>query len=134
MAVWSPVAAAPGGLTETTAVFTANLAQAAATYDLCAATGGAVLVREVVVYVSVAGATFTSVAIQTNTTTAVTFLTAGEGAVANVTVDKTLKDSTSVAYLASGKKIQFTLVGATGTGTLLVTVRYTPLAAGATLA
>ena len=114
--------------------FTANLAQAAATYDLATATGGAVLVTRVVVYVSVAGATFTSVAIQTNTTTAVTFLTSGEGAVANVTADKTLKDSASAAYLASGKKIQFTLVGATGTGTLLVVVEYTPLAAGATLA
>lgn len=63
-----------------TKVFTANLAQAASTYTLatCNASGG-VIILGMEIYCSVAGATFTSVSIQTNDTTAVEFLSSTEG-------------------------------------------------------
>ena len=52
---------APGAL-RLAGPFTADLSQAAATYDLCTATGGDVALEKVVLYVTVAGATFTTVA------------------------------------------------------------------------
>lgn len=116
-------------------VFTANLAQAAATYTLAAvnATGGVVILG-VDVYCTVAGATFTSASIQTNDTTAVTILSAAEGVVANLTAGKNIaKAFTGPTYLHTSKLIQYTIAGATGTGTLLVVVRYQPTVAGADL-
>ncbi len=114
-------------------VFTANLAQAAATYDLATvnATGG-VLIQDIQMYMSVAGATFTSLAIQTNDTTSVPILSAVEGALALLTVGKNIaKAFTGPTYLHTSKKIQYTIVGATGTGTMLVVVRYMPTVSGA---
>lgn len=116
-----------------TKVFTANLAQAAATYDLatCNAVGG-VVIQDVQLYMSVAGATFTSVALQTNDTTPVIILTAIEGALANLTVGKNVtKVFTGPTYLHTSKKIQYTLVGVTGTGTMLVVIRYQSTVGGA---
>ena len=110
--------------------FSANLAQAAATYDLATATGGDVWLAEAIVYVTTAGATFTSVSIQSNDTTPVTILSAAEGAVANVTVGKNLKLFSSAAFIASGKKLQYTIVGVTGTGLLTVAVLSRPVVAG----
>lgn len=113
--------------------FTANLAQAAASYDLatCNATGG-VVIQDIQVYCSVVGAVFTSVSIQSNDTAAVVVLSALEGALANLTVGKNIaKAFTGPTYLAAGKKLQYTLLGATGTGTLLVTIRYQSTVAGA---
>lgn len=114
-------------------VFTLNLAQAAATYDLvtCSATGG-VLIHDVQLYVSTAGLTFTSVSIQTNDTTPVNILTSIEGGVANLTVGKNItKVFTGPTYLHTSKKIQYTIVGLTGTGTMIAIIRYQPTVAGA---
>jgi hypothetical protein len=116
-----------------TKVFTANLAQAAATYDLatCNAVGG-VVIQDIQIYVATAGATFTSVSIQTNDTTAVTMLSAAEGALANLTVGKNVvRAFASPTYLHTSKKIQYTIVGLTGTGSLLIIVRYQPTVSGA---
>lgn len=113
--------------------FTANLAQAAATYDLatCNAIGGVVILG-IDIYVVTAGATFTSVAIATNDTTVVPILSAVEGAVANLTVGKNVvKAFATQTYLHTSKKIQYTIVGATGTGSLLIVVRYQPTVSGA---
>ena len=110
--------------------FTANLAQAAATYDLATATGGDVILEWAIVYVTTAGATFTSVSIQSNDTTPVTILSAAEGAVANVTVGKNLKLFSSAAFIASGKKLQYSIIGVTGTGLLTVAVLSRPVVAG----
>lgn len=114
-------------------VFTANLAQAAGTYDLAiASAAGGVVIQDIQVYVATAGATLTSVAVQTNDTTPVTMLSAVEGALANLTVGKNVaKAFTGPTYLHTSKKIQYTLVGVTGTGSLLVVVRYQPSVAGA---
>ncbi len=116
-------------------VFTANLAQAAATYDLatCNAVGG-VVILSVDIYCVTAGATFTSVAIATNDTTVVPILSAVEGAVANLTAGKNIvKAFATQTYLHTSKKIQYTIVGATGTGSLRVIVRYQPSVVGADL-
>lgn len=113
---------------------TVNLAQAAATYDAGTVAGGAIMLLDTVVYVVTAGATFTSVSIQTNNTTAVEILSAVEGGVANVTADKNLKVFTTRTVIPSGKKIQYTIVGSTGTGAITLYVRYQPLANGATIA
>lgn len=101
--------------------FTANLAQAANTYDLCTASGGGVYIRNISVYVATAGATFTSVSIQTNQTNATTLMSAVEGAVANLTAQKVVVLALArPVYLASGQKLQYTIVGSTGTGSLTV--------------
>ena len=117
--------------------FTLSLAQAAATYDLATVNAtGDILILDVNIHCITAGATFTSVAIATNDTTAVSLLSAVEGAVANLTAGKNIVKVFPVAntgpiLLRSGKKIQYTIVGATGTGTLLVTLRYQAVANGA---
>lgn len=124
MSVWAP---SPSGVLKG---FTANLAQAAGTYDLATATGGDVIVDWVIVYVATGGATFTSVSIQTNDTTPVSVLSAAEGAIANVTVGKNLKVFSTPMFVASTKKLQYTIVGVTGTGTLTVAVMSRPIVAG----
>jgi len=114
--------------------WTLNLAQAAATYDVTTATGD-LYIDNFTIYVATAGATFTSVAIQTNDTNIFAFLTALEGAVANITEGKTLVSASTgkPTRLTSGKKIQFTMVGTTGTGSLRLVVKYMPITAGAAL-
>lgn len=117
--------------------FTANLAQAAGTYDLCTATGGDVSIDmyNISLYVVTAGATFTSVSVQTNQTNPTVVLTSAEGAVANIIAQKNLVRSVTVGslLLASGQKLQYTIAGATGTGSLKVAMAFMPLANGATL-
>jgi hypothetical protein len=113
---------------------TANLAQAASTYDLCTASGGDVVIEKILLLVSVAGATFTSVSFQTNDTTVLSILDAL--GVASVTLGKSLTTTWTQAQpqaLRSGKKIQYTIVGSTGTGTIQAYVWYRPLASGAVL-
>lgn len=116
---------------------TLNLAQAAATYDALTASA-ALIIESVCFYVATAGATFDSVAVVTNQTNPVTFLTALEGAVANIIAQKTLAFAYArfPVYLAAGQKIQYTIVGATGTGSVLMVVTYRPAVDGtdATLA
>ena len=116
-------------------VFTANLAQAAATYDLATVNAvGGVVILGVDVYCVTAGATFTSVAIASNDTVPVAILSAVEGAVANLSAGKNIaKAFTGPTYLHTGKKLQYAIVGVTGTGSLRVIVRYQPSAAGADL-
>lgn len=118
-----------------TAYLTVNVQQAAATYDLATVSGGPILVTLAIPYVGAAVTTLTSVAIQTNTTTVVQILSAVNGAVANLTADKTMAPFTTQFVIQSGKKIQFTIVGATtAVGTMFLAVSYQPLAAGASLA
>ncbi len=128
----------PSSLLQATTL-TANLAQAAATYDLGTVSGGAIIIdlQRLAIYVATAGATLTSVSIQTNQTNPTTILSAVEGAVANLTAQKNLVRAIPVIgglYLASGQKLQYTIVGSTGTGSLLVAVPFIPLTAGAVIA
>lgn len=116
------------------ATLTLNLAQAAGTYDAGTVSGGSLMLLDAVAYVTVVGATFTSVSIQTNTTTSVELMSSTEGAVANVTVNKNLKVFITRTIIPSGSKIQYTIVGSTGTGTILLYIRYQPLANGVTIA
>lgn len=117
--------------------FTANLAQAAGTYDLCTAQGDVLIDPTwLSIYVQTAGATFTSVAIQTNQTNATTIMTAGEGAVANLTVQRNVPHALPTAQgitLKNGQKLQYTITGATGTGSLQVFVPFFGVTSGATL-
>ena len=113
--------------------FSANLAQAAATYDIATASGGDILMLDAVVYISVAAADLVSVSVQTNDTTAVTIMSAAEGAVANLTGGKNAKVFATATVLASTKKLQFTIVGTGTAGTMKVVVQYRKTAAGADL-
>lgn len=117
--------------------FTVNLAQAAGTYDLCTASGGDVLIDlyNLGLFCTVAGATFTSVAIQTNDTTPAVILTSTEGGVANITAGKNITRAVTfnAIVLTSGKKIQYTIVGTTGTGTMKAGISFCPLVGGATI-
>lgn len=123
--------------TKRAGLFTANLAQAAGTYDLATASGDMVInLADIAVYVATAGATFTSVSIQTNQTNATTIMSSGEGAVANLTAQKNVVRAIAGCQsivLKSGQKIQFTIAGSTGTGSLNVAIPYMPLSAGAVL-
>ncbi|CAB4196595.1 hypothetical protein UFOVP1290_115 [uncultured Caudovirales phage] len=114
------------------AEFTANVAQAAGTYTLGTVTG-TVLIDKVSFYITTAGATFTSVAFQTNQTTPFVFLTAGDGAVANLVAQKNLPTTwiqNIPVTLKTGTLIQYTIVGATGTGSISVIISYRPIAGG----
>lgn len=118
--------------------FIANLSQAAGTYDLCTAQGD-VLINPtwLAMYMATAGATFTSVSIQTNQTNPTTFLTAGEGAVANLTAQKNVAKALPTSQgvlLKSGQKIQYTIVGATGTGSMEVVIPFMAASNNANLA
>lgn len=126
----------PWWMKRPTSTLTANLAQAAGTYDLATAAGDVLInLSDVAIYVATAGATLTSVAIVTNQTNATTILSAAEGAVANLVAQKNLVRAVACPsiVLKSGQKIQYTIVGATGSGSLQVTIPYIPLSAGATL-
>src|SRR5574343_163212 len=111
--IWAPI---PDTNLTKSASLTLYLAQAAATYDAGTVAGGAIMLLDTVAYVTVVGATFTSVCIQINTTTAVEIMSAAEGAVANVTAGKNLKVFTTRIIIPSGNKIQYTIIGSTGSG------------------
>lgn len=124
----------PSLLVATTLI--ANLAQAAGTYDLGTASGGDILIdlQKLAMYVATVGATFTSVSIQTNQTSTTTILSAVEGAVANLIAQKNLVRAIPVIgglMLKSGQKLQYTIIGATGTGSLNVVIPYMPISMGA---
>lgn len=116
---------------------TANLAQAAGTYDLVTAVGDVLIdTSKVAMYMATVGATFTSVSIQSNQTSVVTVLTALEGAVANLTAQKQIVHvfpTNSVLHLASGQKLQYTIIGATGTGSMIVDIPFMPMTMNASL-
>ena len=102
--------------------FTANLAQAAGTYDLCTASGGDVFIIDFNVYVATAGAVLTSVQIKTDQTNPVDIMSAVEGAVANLGAQKNVVIARSQPILLrTGQKIVYTIVGATGSGSLVCT-------------
>lgn len=113
-----------------------NCAQAAASYDLLTATGGDVFIEVNRYYQITAGATFTSLAIQTDDTTNFVIMSAAEGAVANLTAQKNITTANTISpfLLQSGKKIRMTLVGSTGTGTGMLSITYAPCTPGAYLA
>lgn len=117
--------------------FTANLAQASGTYDLCTATGSVhINLADIAAYVATVGATLTSVSIQTSQTNSTIILSAAEGAVANLIVQKNLVRAIAGAQsitLRNGQKLQYTLTGLTGTGSLIVVVPFLSISAGATL-
>jgi hypothetical protein len=114
---------------------TINLAQAAGTYDLFTATG-TIFVEDINLFCTVVGATLTSVSVSTNDTVRTVILTAVEGAVANVVAGTNMQPATKGKSfrLLSGGKIQYIIIGATGTGTILATIKYRPISVGATLA
>lgn len=111
---------------------TLNLAQAAAAYDIVTATGDLIIV-DYTIYVTTVGATFDSVSIQTNDTTPQILMTAVEGAVANLTALANIQPANQGKSfrLSNGKKIQFTIAGATGTGAIKIALLYRPITDGA---
>ena len=114
---------------------TLDLSQAANTYDAITASGD-VMIHNITLYVTVSGATFTSLAVQSNQTTAVTILNSTDGARANITAGKNLATTlaqTAPWSLRSGQKIQYTIAGSTGTGTVKMAVFYRQISGGATL-
>ena len=105
--------------------FSMNLGQAAGSYDLCAVSGGDVVIWGMSVFSTANAATWTSVTIQSNSTTPFVFLNATDGARANFTAGKDVPITwTQVAkcLIHAGFKIQYTIAGSTGTGVALVTI------------
>jgi len=114
--------------------FTANLAQAAATYTLCTATGGDILITNFSFYVQTAGSVFTSVQIKTNQTNSTDLMSAAEGVVANILAQKLVSVArTAPIFLKSGQLLQYVIVGATGSGSLTCNFTYQPFTVGARL-
>ncbi len=97
--------------------FTANLNQAAATYDLCTATGD-VLIKIVTIFVAVAAIGLTSISISSNNTTADVVL--ASTLLATLTVGKNLTPVSLPFLLPSTKKIQYTIVGVASAGSLTI--------------
>jgi len=119
------------------AEFTADLIRAAGTYDLCTASGDVhINLADIAVYVRIAGATITSVSIQTNQTNPTIILSAAEGAVANLLVEKNLTRAIAGCQsitLRSGQKLQYTIIGLTGSGELKVVIPFLAITPAANL-
>lgn len=130
MGSWGANSTTPRDETKT---FALNLNQGAATYDLFTASGGDVELISMTFYVSVAGGGLTSVSVQDNDSVPTEYLSAAEGAVAGILSGKNLKSYATKKILASGKKVQYTIVGAGNAGTIKATVVYRPTIAGATI-
>lgn len=107
--------------------FTLDLSQVAGTYDIFTAFVSDVIIEHIILYIATAGAVLSSVAIKTNQTTAFDILTAVDGAVANLTSQKNLITTWTQQIpiiLASGQKMQYFLVGVTGSGSIRMSVMY----------
>lgn len=106
---------------------TVDLSRAAGTYDLFTASNGDVLIWSASLYCTVVGATFTSCAIQTNSTTNFVILNTTDGAVANFTAGKNMTITWAQVQkilVRSGSKVQYTMAGTTGSGTAILTLNY----------
>ena len=113
---------------------TLNLAQAQATYTAITAVGD-IYVEDVNLYCTVVGATFTSVAVATNDAVPTVIMTSTEGAVANIVAGTNFQPATKgkTFTLRSGKLITYAIVGTTGTGTMVMQIKYRPISNGAYL-
>lgn len=101
------------------------------TYDLATVSGGAIILIAATAYVGTAVTGLTTLAVVTNNTIPVTLLAAT--AAAALTGDLSLAPFVTRSYMASGKKIQYTVIGTGTAGTMFLAVEYRPLAAGATI-
>jgi len=101
------------------------------TIDLAEADGGDIFIEDVLIYSLTSAADLTSVSIQTNDTEPFEIMTAAEGALANLDAEKTLKTDNSQKsfYLASGKKIQYTITGA-GDWSFYAVIKYRVISSG----
>ena len=115
------------------AVFALNTNQTAATYDLCTCTVGDIMIISAVPYMAAAVTGLVSVSIQSNDTTAVVILSAGNGILANLTAGTSLAPATTRFVLRATKKLQYTIVGTGTGGGMSLAVEYRPLASGALL-
>jgi hypothetical protein len=97
------------------AATTIDLNQAAGTYDLFTGTAQDVIVEGLVIRMPniVAGGALTSISIQTDDATPVVFVTAAEGAVANLTAEAQLSwaPASGIALIKVGTKIRLTIGG-----------------------
>lgn len=104
---------------------------AGTTYDVATVSGGAIELISAVAYVGTAVTGLTTLAVQTNNTVPVVLLAATVAG--SLTADLSLTPFVTRIRLASGKKIQYTVVGTGTAGTMFLVVEYRPLAAGALL-
>lgn len=113
---------------EFTKIFTFDCNRAGGTYDIATAAGDLMIVKAVFYMVTAAGG-LTSVAVATNSTTAQTYLSSGEGAVANLTADKTVPNSNNnvATMLKSGNKLRGTINGTGNAGSMLCIITFIPL-------
>ncbi len=97
------------------AATTIDLNQAAATYDLFTGTTQDVIVEKLVIRMPdiVGGGALTSISIQTDDTTPLVFITAAEGAVANLVAEAQLSwaPAGGIALIKVGTKIRLTIAG-----------------------
>ena len=114
-----------------------SLIHVVGTYDVLTAVGDVMILGQET-FVKVAGVGFVSIELLTNQTTTVQIMTAAEGAVANITIDKNLLGLTMPNnqrfQLRNGQKIQLKINGTNGTaGELRLVVEYRTISGGATL-
>jgi hypothetical protein len=121
--------------------FPIDLVKNIGTYDVCTAAGD-VLILGQTLYVVLAAGGLVSAEVLSNQATPVPLLTAAEGVLANLTIDKVLGVPTELGMasrhawtLRAGQKIQYKINGANGTaGSMKLIVEYAPLTGGAGLA
>jgi hypothetical protein len=111
---------------------TLDLSYPADSYDALAASGGDILVEAISFYVETAGATITSVSVKTDQTSVTIVLTSAEGAVANLVSQKNLDFAfgTFPFRLSNGQVLQYTIDGASGSGSISMSVCYRPVTSG----
>lgn len=113
-------------------VATFNLNAAAGSYTLFTASGGDVWVEIEQAFVKVAAAGLTSALIETNHGAAAKSIVAS-ALLAAITVDLVMTLVTTKFVLPSGKIIRGTIAGTGSGGSILLVVKWAPLATGALL-
>ena len=113
-----------------TLVVDVDLSQAAGTYTLLTASGGAVAIYSLALYVTTAGTLFTSVSIETDATTPFVFLSAADGALANITSEAnvaTTWNQLQAVIIGDTHALTYTIAGAAGTGNMRAVIRWLPV-------
>lgn len=113
--------------------FNVNLNINAGTYDITTCINGDVYVESFAIYCPLNVGGLTSVEIKTDDTTAQVFLTAAEGAVANLTQKKLVKAGNMPMYLTPNTKIRYTVVGNGNAGNLILALNFSSVGGGALL-
>lgn len=108
-----------------------SLSAAKGTDDIAVATDGDIYIEDVMIYSVTDAADLTSISIQTTDAVPFVVMSAVEGGVANLTATTNIKTANAQKsfYLASGKKLQYTIDGI-GSWSAYILIKYRIISGG----